>query len=35
MAILGTNPEALGRNIDDAVGDLLAKFPPPPGAEAK
>jgi len=35
MAILGTNPEALGRNIDDAVADLLSKFPPPPGAEAQ
>jgi Domain of unknown function (DUF4136) len=35
MAILGTNPEALSRNIDDAVEDLLSKFPPPPGAEAK
>jgi Domain of unknown function (DUF4136) len=35
MAILGTNPEALGRNIDDAVDDLLSKFPPPPGAEAQ
>lgn len=34
-AILGTNPEKVGRDIDDAVGDLLAKFPPPPGAAAK
>ena len=28
QAILGTNPEALGRDIDDAVDDLLSKFPP-------
>jgi hypothetical protein len=28
QAIIGTNPEALGRDIDDAVGDLLGKFPP-------
>ena len=34
-AILGTNPEKVGRDIDRAVGDLLAKFPPPPGKEAK
>jgi hypothetical protein len=34
-AILGTNPEKVGRDIDDAVSDLLAKFPPPPGSEAK
>jgi hypothetical protein len=27
-AIIGTNPEAVKRDIDDAVGDLLAKFPP-------
>jgi hypothetical protein len=34
-AILGTNPEKVGRDIDDAVDDLLSKFPPPPGTEAK
>jgi hypothetical protein len=28
QAIIGTNPEALGRDIDDAVDDLLGKFPP-------
>jgi len=28
QAILGTNPEAIARDIDDAVGDLLGKFPP-------
>jgi hypothetical protein len=27
-AIIGRNPEAVGRDIDDAVGDLLSKFPP-------
>ena len=27
-ALIGTNPEAVKRDIDDAVGDLLAKFPP-------
>jgi hypothetical protein len=27
-AIIGRNPEMVGRDIDDAVGDLLAKFPP-------
>ena len=35
MAILGRNPDAVARDIDDAVDDLLSKFPPPPGAEAK
>ena len=34
-AILGTNPEKVGRDIDDAVGDLLSKFPPPPAAEGR
>jgi Domain of unknown function (DUF4136) len=34
-AIVGTNPEAVGRDIDDAVGDLLSKFPPTPGSETK
>ncbi len=33
-AILGTNPEKVGRDIDDAVGDLLAKFPPSTSAAA-
>jgi hypothetical protein len=28
QAIIGTNPEAVGRDIDDAVDDLLDKFPP-------
>jgi hypothetical protein len=28
QAIIGTNPEAVGRDIDDAVDDLLGKFPP-------
>ena len=27
-ALTGTNPESVGRDIDDAVGDLLSKFPP-------
>lgn len=27
-AIVGRNTEAVGRDIDDAVSDLLAKFPP-------
>lgn len=26
--IVGTNPEALARDIDDAVRDLLSRFPP-------
>jgi hypothetical protein len=30
QAILGTSPEALARDIDDAVDDLLGKFPPKP-----
>jgi hypothetical protein len=30
QAILGTNPEALARDINDAVDDLLGKFPPKP-----
>lgn len=29
VAIIGTNPEAVARDIERAVGDLLAKFPPP------
>lgn len=28
QAILGTNPEAIARDIDDAVKDLLGEFPP-------
>lgn len=28
QAIIGTNPESVGRDIDDAVDDLLDKFPP-------
>jgi hypothetical protein len=27
-ALTGTNPESVGRDIDDAVGDLISKFPP-------
>ena len=27
-AIVGTSTEAVGRDIDDAVSDLLSKFPP-------
>jgi hypothetical protein len=27
-AIIGTNPEAVKRDIEDAVGDLISKFPP-------
>lgn len=34
-AILGTNPEEVGRDIDRAVGDLLSKFPPTPGTQAR
>jgi Domain of unknown function (DUF4136) len=34
-AILGTNPEKVGRDIDDAVGDLLSKFPPPQAAAGR
>ncbi len=34
-AMIGTNPEELAKDIDRAVGVLLAKFPPPPGTEAK
>ena len=34
-AIVGTSPEAVARDIDRAVGDLLSKFPPPTGTEAK
>ncbi len=33
-AIVGTNPDEVARDIDKAVGDLLARFPPPPGATA-
>ena len=29
--IIGTNPEAVARDIDKAVADLMSKFPPPPG----
>ena len=32
-AIIGTNPEAVKRDIDDAVGDLLSKFPPKTAGE--
>jgi Domain of unknown function (DUF4136) len=32
-AILGTNPDALKRDIDRAVSELLAEYPPPPGAK--
>jgi len=32
-AIIGTNPEAVRRDIDDAVGDLLSKFPPKTAGE--
>jgi hypothetical protein len=35
-ALTGTNPESVGRDIDDAVGDLLSKFPPKtPGERAQ
>jgi len=33
--IIGTNPEKVKGDINDAVDDLLSKFPPPAGAEAK
>lgn len=29
---LGSNPEAVGHDLDRAVGDMLAKFPPAPGS---
>ena len=32
-ALLGTNPDALRRDIDRAVSELLAEYPPPPGAK--
>ncbi|HEY4230740.1 MAG TPA: DUF4136 domain-containing protein [Thermoanaerobaculia bacterium] len=32
-AIVGTNPEAVKRDIEDAVGDLLSKFPPKAAGE--
>lgn len=32
-AILGTNPDALRKDIDRAVSELLAQYPPPPGAK--
>lgn len=31
--LVGTNPEAVGRDIDGAVSSLLAKFPPPEKAK--
>ncbi len=34
-AMVGTNPEELARDIDNAVDLLLAEFPPPPAKEAK
>lgn len=32
-ALLGTSPDALRGDIDRAVSELLAKYPPPPGAK--
>ena len=32
-ALLGTNPDALRRDIERAVSELLAEYPPPPGAK--
>ena len=32
-ALLGTNPDALRRDIEKAVSELLAEYPPPPGAK--
>jgi hypothetical protein len=32
-ALLGTNPDAVRRDIEDAVSDLLREYPPPPGAK--
>jgi Domain of unknown function (DUF4136) len=32
-AIVGTNPDAMRRDIDKAVSELLAEYPPPPGAK--
>jgi hypothetical protein len=32
-AIVGTNPDAMKRDIDKAVSELLAQYPPPPGAK--
>jgi hypothetical protein len=32
-AILGTNPDAVRRDIERAVSELLAEYPPPPGAK--
>lgn len=34
-AIIGTNPDALKKDIDNAAALLLASFPPKPGTEAK
>ena len=34
-AMIGTNPDALKKDIDRAVALLLAQFPPKPGTEAK
>jgi hypothetical protein len=35
MAMVGTNPDALARDIEAAVSLLLAEFPPQPSKEAK
>ena len=32
-ALLGTNPDAIRRDIEKAVSELLAEYPPPPGAK--
>ena len=32
-AIVGTNPDAMRRDIEKAVSELLAEYPPPPGAK--
>ncbi len=32
-AILGDNPDSLRRDIERAVSELLAEYPPPPGAK--
>jgi Domain of unknown function (DUF4136) len=32
-AIVGTNPDAMRRDIERAVSQLLAEYPPPPGAK--
>ena len=35
MTATGSNPDALAKGIDHAVGKLLAHFPPKTGAEKK